>query len=327
MQVADSGPSGPGPVRVLGPSLSFELTWAVHGARAEHLLANHAPLARLYGDDPGLRQRVRTFWEDGPDCFAEFDVLAYFAGAFELTEFAPLEEALRGAVGAVPADLPLRSETPEVRTAIYRRLESLDRSPRLRDSYVGILGELAAGLEPWWHGEGIATVERVAADSRRMLERGGDWRQLVGSGCELVTAHLPEIVDGHQAGTPIALAPCALFGKGLYLDLPDCILVGFAAGRGDAAARVRTEQVAQRLRALSDPTRLAILDFLAAGPTSVGEIARAFSLAQPTVSGHVKHLREAGLVTARRQGSKVEISIDRGATGRLADELSTLLTS
>jgi len=64
---------------------------------------------------------------------------------------------------------------------------------------------------------------------------------------------------------------------------------------------------------------------LADGSRSVGEIARSFSLAQPTVSTHVKHLREAGLVSAERRGSRVAVSLNRDAVQTLAGELGTLL--
>jgi len=71
-----------------------------------------------------------------------------------------------------------------------------------------------------------------------------------------------------------------LFGRGLYLDIAGCSLVGFAVGGADKVARARTEQVVRRLRALADPTRLAIFDYLKTGPSSVGEISTVFSLAQ-----------------------------------------------
>ena len=56
--------------------------------------------------------------------------------------------------------------------------------------------------------------------------------------------------------------------------------------------------------AIADPTRRAILEALA--PEGVrrtaGELGERFSLRQPTVSQHLKVLREAGLVTARDEG-------------------------
>jgi DNA-binding transcriptional ArsR family regulator len=79
-------------------------------------------------------------------------------------------------------------------------------------------------------------------------------------------------------------------------------------------------------RVLADPTRLAILDHLADGASSVGEIAQSFSLAQPTVSTHVKHLRDAGLVTSNRRGTRVEVSVNQDAVQAVASELGSLLT-
>ena len=67
-------------------------------------------------------------------------------------------------------------------------------------------------------------------------------------------------------------------------------------GQGDVVARARTESVARRLKAVADPTRLAILHSLATAPSTVGELAVLFRIAQPTVSMHVKVLRESGLV-------------------------------
>jgi DNA-binding transcriptional ArsR family regulator len=316
----------PGTVSVLGPSLAFELTWAIHGARSAELRTTHPVLGPLYESNPGLRDRVVSFWDDGLDCFVEFDVLAHHGGALEVTDFPAVRTAVEAALATLPPDLPLRSETSEARAAIYARVDALRNSEVRRGQYFELLADLASGLEPWWRAEGLPAVERVAAQTRLVLERGRDWRELIAPGCDLFTVHLPDIVERHDAGTPLMLVPCALFGKGLYLDLPGGILIGFGLGRDDLTARARTEHVAQRLRAVADPTRLAILDYLAAGPTSVGDIARAFSLAQPTVSAHVKHLREAGLIAAKRHGTRLEISVDRSATGGLADELRTLFS-
>ena len=92
-------------------------------------------------------------------------------------------------------------------------------------------------------------------------------------------------------------------------------------GQGDAVARAQTESVARRLKAVADPTRLAILHSLATAPSSVGELAVLFRLAQPTVSMHVKVLRENGLVRSQREGGRLRLSADAGAVELLLDEL------
>jgi ArsR family transcriptional regulator, arsenate/arsenite/antimonite-responsive transcriptional repressor len=66
------------------------------------------------------------------------------------------------------------------------------------------------------------------------------------------------------------------------------------------------EQLARRFRALGDPTRVAIVNLLAAagaGEVCVCELVAGFDLAQPTISHHLKVLRDAGLVEARRRGT------------------------
>ena len=60
-----------------------------------------------------------------------------------------------------------------------------------------------------------------------------------------------------------------------------------------------------RFKALADPTRLTILATLAASPepVCVCELNEGFDLEQPTISHHLKVLRDAGLVTSARRGS------------------------
>lgn len=62
--------------------------------------------------------------------------------------------------------------------------------------------------------------------------------------------------------------------------------------------------LAARFKALADPTRVAIVNRLAAaGEACVCDLTAAFDLSQPTVSHHLKLLRDAGLVDATRRGT------------------------
>ncbi|HEX8996656.1 MAG TPA: metalloregulator ArsR/SmtB family transcription factor [Ktedonobacterales bacterium] len=65
-----------------------------------------------------------------------------------------------------------------------------------------------------------------------------------------------------------------------------------------------THELAARLKALADPTRLRMLDLLAqqAEPLCVCDITPQFTQNQPTVSHHLKLLREAGLVDCEKRG-------------------------
>lgn len=55
-------------------------------------------------------------------------------------------------------------------------------------------------------------------------------------------------------------------------------------------------------RALADPTRRAVYEKLAAGEMSVGALKQSFDVSQPAISQHLAQLRQAGLVTERREG-------------------------
>lgn len=57
-------------------------------------------------------------------------------------------------------------------------------------------------------------------------------------------------------------------------------------------------------RALSDPTRRALVQRLATGEATVGELAAPFEISQPAISHHLKVLAEAGLVVMVRSGRR-----------------------
>jgi ArsR family transcriptional regulator, arsenate/arsenite/antimonite-responsive transcriptional repressor len=64
------------------------------------------------------------------------------------------------------------------------------------------------------------------------------------------------------------------------------------------------EQIAARFKALSDPTRVAIINSLSAtDEVCVCNLTATFDLSQPTISHHLKILREAGLVESSRRGT------------------------
>jgi ArsR family transcriptional regulator len=64
------------------------------------------------------------------------------------------------------------------------------------------------------------------------------------------------------------------------------------------------DQLAAQFKALADPTRVAIINSLsAADEVCVCNLTDAFGLSQPTISHHLKVLREAGLVESTRRGT------------------------
>jgi DNA-binding transcriptional ArsR family regulator len=72
------------------------------------------------------------------------------------------------------------------------------------------------------------------------------------------------------------------------------------------------------LTALADPTRRAIFERLADRPCAVGELAKELPVSRPAVSQHLKVLLDAGLVSARSEGSRRIYGIDPDGVGALS---------
>jgi ArsR family transcriptional regulator len=108
-------------------------------------------------------------------------------------------------------------------------------------------------------------------------------------------------------------------------------------GRDDGAADCRpglltapldedqAAELAKVFKALGDPVRLRLLSMIASragGEVCVCELTPAFALSQPTISHHLKLLRQAGLIDSERRGTWVYYRLVPETTDRLADVLT-----
>jgi ArsR family transcriptional regulator len=66
-------------------------------------------------------------------------------------------------------------------------------------------------------------------------------------------------------------------------------------------------------KALSHPVRRRIVSMLRSGPMASGDIASAFDMAWPTVTGHLTTLKEAGLVEPERDGVTIRYRLNISA--------------
>lgn len=66
-------------------------------------------------------------------------------------------------------------------------------------------------------------------------------------------------------------------------------------------------------KALSHPARRKIVAMLQDGPMSSGDIAQAFDMAWPSVTGHLTALKDAGLVEAEKDGASVRYRLNISA--------------
>jgi ArsR family transcriptional regulator len=84
--------------------------------------------------------------------------------------------------------------------------------------------------------------------------------------------------------------------------------------------RAEAERMARVAKALGDPIRMQLVDVLQkhAGQVCVCELVPLFDLSQPTVSHHLKVLREAGIVGSERRGLWAYYYVEPAALGELS---------
>ena len=88
----------------------------------------------------------------------------------------------------------------------------------------------------------------------------------------------------------------------------------------DMLSDTKIDQQTARLKALSNPVRLRMVDLIyhGGGEICVCEFKDHFDLSQPTISHHLKVLREAGLIQSRKKGTMDHHRVDETAFSTLS---------
>jgi len=82
-----------------------------------------------------------------------------------------------------------------------------------------------------------------------------------------------------------------------------------------------------KLKTLSDPTRLDIINLLSSGPLCACDILESFQITQPTLSYHMKLLTSSGLISSERSGKWIYYALDYKEMDGLLEYLKTLSTN
>jgi DNA-binding transcriptional ArsR family regulator len=80
------------------------------------------------------------------------------------------------------------------------------------------------------------------------------------------------------------------------------------------------------LDALGDPTRMAIFQKLASGPVAVNELAQTLPVSRPAVSQHLRVLKDAGLVTDSKSGTRRLYQLNPEGVARLRAHFDNMWT-
>jgi DNA-binding transcriptional ArsR family regulator len=315
-----------GPHLAVRPAVAVELDWALSGVQRPSQARDS--LQQFYRGEPQLRRRVEELWS--PDerlsypGYPELSIAAHTGGVLFSADGSDLLDHLGDLFKQTPAELPLTAEIPADRDQILVRLGVLRSSAKRRGIYLELISEIWEALRPDWEQHGRTTVQADVAGRQAELSQAANWRDIMPETCQTME-RIDEMVAALGAEGELVIVPTYFTLKGkMVVDLPGTLMVAVPASDA-AASRARSELLARRLKAISDPTRLAILEGLSHKDMTVTEIAQRYALAQPTVSNHIKLLREAGLVTASRDGRSRRLTVRPDIVDDIVREINSLL--
>lgn len=186
-------------------------------------------------------------------------------------------------------------------------------------------------IGPAWEADGRAAAEAAAATVRAGLSDHGDVVRALPehhfAQFEGLAESLRAAADrGRLCVVPLALAS----GGGFHVTTDDSTALGFGLQSEHVYERAerRVAAAAAAAKALADPTRLMLLHLVARYPDlsmTVGDLARQLEVSQPTVSGHLKQLRHAGLVATERRGNRSYPRLEPEAVRGMLEALAEVL--
>lgn len=251
-----------------------------------------------------LVERASGFWGDGFPEWSELLLLADWSGHLWDDGLEPFLDELPAVAKKKHVVPPLPSEGREVPPILQARIDRLAKDTAFRERYVQVLRQTWAIIKPAWEGGGRREAERQAEDLRRRIARTSDFRSILPANHFARREMHQALVDRAVQRGEVVVVPLALAGVGVgFFSLPGTLIVslGPEAGSHERHNRERAERVAAKLKVLSDPTRVSILRSVIGYPYSITDLAQVYDLSQPTVSVHVKLLREAGLLDSYKE--------------------------
>jgi DNA-binding transcriptional ArsR family regulator len=304
----------------LGPSVATELSWLVLRCGRKK-----SPVFNISGK---LLEDAENFWGDGRGIDAELMVLASALGCLRGWDIAPLFLMGKHPLPHLPTPA-LETESAEDKQLISARLKRLTQEPATRTRYARLLAEIWQAAEPEWEAHGRPAVQRAVTRIQASLDHGADVLDLLPVDHVAKRDEFESYTRDALTRRDVLLTPTYFAGEfGHLLDLPDTlsIAVGIGVTSNMAARRKQAEEVASRMKLLSDATRVLLLAELREAPAAVGELAQRVGVAQPTASVHLRQLRDAGLLDAVKQGSTTRYVAKQDAITELMRVSDGILT-
>jgi DNA-binding transcriptional ArsR family regulator len=227
-----------------------------------------------------------------------------------------------GGTGTPVSGYELLTEPAVDRPAIRARVRRLKEEVETRRQYRDLVAEVWQLASPVWASRGRRLTEEACARWTSRLEAGSPIEDLMPPRHPLTFADRLGFEDIFIERDEFALSPLYFcLSGGQVVDLTLYVHVAVPASDLLPVRKARDAAfVANRLRILAEPTRVHILIQLLSAPGGVMDVARVLHVSQPTVSGHLKVLRDAGLVQPRRAGGRTVFVSSRKRIERLLED-------
>lgn len=314
------------------PSAIFELMHV--GNRLTPRVRRHKRslwMEELIARRPNLGSPLFSFWDDDYPVGIELPFVAAYYGYIRDTDAARFFDSLPELMlrnHHATLNRPKGTAAQSLLTqADIRMTEVIDaRIARLTEAefanlYAELWMEIWAEMKPLWEKEGLPLCTREAERINKALLKGDNVLDIVPREHLGHLERYSSIVTTYSQQSFVLVTPMYFINVGghtIYAEEMLCIGYGLQHENAIQALAQRSQNLAQQVKALADPTRLMILSLISEfkHDITVGDLAKRFSVSQPTISGHLKILREAELVQVTREGNRAYYTAD---VKRIAD--------
>jgi DNA-binding transcriptional ArsR family regulator len=318
------------------PSPTLELAYAYYAVMRPDSREHADELSwvgALYAGNPKLIEDLKAFYPDtdphevGFDLFAivcemgyarDSDVKRFLADLPDLPErFIAHQNTIRKRLRADVSNEKQRKERRQL-DGLISRLALLSAS-RTRKRFIGLIHQLWDHLEPSWKAEGERAVLRACETFQTRYQETGNVLDGLPAHHFTQFESFTQFIQVSQEKGKLLIVPLYFAAAGGFnFDFADGHYIGFGLQSELLFEQLSTQvdSAAMTMKALSDPTRLMLLTLIARYAhfeMTVGDFAAQLNVTQPTVSGHLKLLREAKLVMLEKKGNKSYYTVNADA--------------
>jgi DNA-binding transcriptional ArsR family regulator len=290
-------------------------------------------LKQLNLEQPVWLEELREFWQGldpnkiGFDLFHLICDFGYAKDASPKRFLQDLKENLNGFIERLARQMEAQDNTNLAKDqkkekamylALHARLTQLLKSTR-RLRFVSLLEELWAWLEPMWKAEGLAHAKKASVEFNENFSQTQDiLAALPAHHFVQFESSAQTVRQAMQRGSVTVIPLFFASSGGFSFDFSGNHFVGYGIQTEDVHQRLflQVAAAANRVKALADPTRLMLLTLLARYQhfeMSVSDFANQLGVTQPTISGHLKLLREAEFVTLEKKGNRSLYQVNQEA--------------